>query len=348
MLDVRLKAYRGTTLAADRLIRSRTRFVQMSGNSFLHCSPGTRHPSDKFLIIQQRSQRGRGLFSLLSSVLCFIDIAERNSLTPLVDFENFQTIYNDEHISSTRNSWEYYFDQLNNYSLDQVYGSKNVYVTSNRYPLGYDYSITTIPSLFSIFERYIKIKSNIVEPDPLGIGHSKVLGVHFRGQEMRTARGHWLPPSFEQIRRAIDCMLERDRYEKIFLVTEDSNLLEQVQSAYGNLVIHSASFRTNGTNAYKSASRPRHFYELGREVLSDALWLSKCGGLIHCSSNVAEFSRFLNRGKYRSTIFINNGPNSRFYPFYKYMWGVKAVLPESFGGFSTDDRTLQYSRGCLD
>ncbi len=342
MPPIAFNSYKGHTRDADRMFRSRSGLVELLGNSFLKCSPGDRNPSLNFLLIQQSSVRGRGMFSLLSAVLCYIDIAEKCSLIPVVDFENFPTVYNDQDVLTTKNSWEYYFNQLSNVSLIEVYESQNVYVTCNRYPSNYDYSLTNIPSAYSAYDKYITIKDGVVGPDPLLGDHSKVLGVHYRGQEMRVARGHWLPPTFDQMRSAIDLMLDRDGYEKIFLVTEDLNLLEEIARIYGNMVLYTDSYRTRGWNAYKIKCRPQHFHNLGREVINDAIWLSRCGGLVHCTSNVAEFARFLNRGQYRSEIFINNGPNSRIYPLYKYLWSIKNALPASLGGFSTRGDVIIY------
>jgi hypothetical protein len=337
-----LDSYKGNTPSADLLFRSRREIVELLGNSFLHCSPGSRNSSVNFLLIQQRSARGRGIFSLLSSVLCYIDIAEKLSLIPVVDFENFPTVYGDSDVLTTRNSWEYYFNQLSNISLSEVYDSQNVYVTNNRYPSSYDYSVTSIPSLYSVYDRHIMIKDGIVGADPLRGDHSKVLGVHYRGQEMRIARGHWFPPAAKQMRAAIDLMLDRDRYERIFLVTESLDQLEEIVSIYGDIVLYTDSYRTRGQNAYEAKYRPQHFYNLGREVINDAVWLSKCGGLVHCTSNVAEFARFLGRGQYRSELFINNGPNSRVYPLYKFLWSIRNMLPAPLGGFSTHDDVLTY------
>lgn len=335
-------SYKGNTSASDLLFGSRKEVVQLFGNSFLRCSPGSRNSSVNFLLIQQRSLKGRGLFSLLSSVLCYIDIAEKYSLVPVVDFENFHTVYNDEDVLTTKNAWEYYFDQLSKFTLDEVYESQNVYITSSRYPCNYDYSVANIPAIRSVYDRHIRIKDGIVESDLLSTEYSNVLGVHYRGQEMRRARGHWFPPTTDQMRAAIDLMFERDGYERIFLVTEDLNLLEEIVRVYGDIVLYTDSYRTRGCNAYQAKCRPKHFYNLGRDVINDAVWLSKCGGLVHCTSNVAEFARLLNRGRYKSELFINNGPNSRIYPLYKVLWSIKNTFPTTWGGFSKSDDALMY------
>jgi hypothetical protein len=342
MRSHRLDLYKGATRDADMLVESRRGFEDFSGNSFLKCSPGQRNSSVDFLLIQQGSLRGRGMFSLVSAVICYIDIAEKHGLVPVVDFQNFPTIYNDEDIKFSQNSWEYYFEQLSNVSLKEVYESQNVFLTSSKYPVNYDYSLTNISSAYAAYTKRVTIKRGILGPDPIGANHSKVLGVHYRGQEMRVARGHWFPPSADQIRSAIDLMFSRDGYERLFLVTEDLDLLEEVVRRYGDIVSYSDSYRTRGWNAYTKKCRRQHFYNLGREVINDAIWLSRCGGIVHCSSNVAEFARFVNHGQYRSEIFINNGPNSRVYPIHKILWWIKDTIPAALGGFSLTEDVINY------
>ena len=46
---------------------------------------------------------------------------------PVVDMENFTNPYNEkDQINNTLNSWEYYFNQTSDYSLKDIYKSKNV------------------------------------------------------------------------------------------------------------------------------------------------------------------------------------------------------------------------------
>ena len=42
--------------------------------------------------------------------------------------ENFTTIYNErEKINNTYNAWEYYFEKLNKYTLNEVYNSERYF-----------------------------------------------------------------------------------------------------------------------------------------------------------------------------------------------------------------------------
>lgn len=310
---------------------------------------GDKNPEKVFFVIRQEGL-GRGLFSILSGVICYLDFADRCGFIPVIDFENFKTEYNqEEEVCSTKNAFEYYFLPINNISLDEVYSSRCVVLSGNGYPKSYDYTIAKIPGLYKTFQKYIKIRPEIeelVKASKNSLG-DKVLGVHFRGQEMRTAPGHWYPPSNKQMFKAIDIMLQRGAFDSIFVCTEDERLLNTLHQRYPGMIVSNKHYRTHGVNAYKENPRKNHKYLLGREILIDMLCLSQCDALISCSSNVAWMSRFVNNNLYSATIFINNGPNSNFWPLAKVLWSIKNILPVRMGGFKLDDKTIILTEACL-
>jgi len=303
---------------------------------------GDKNPDKIFFVIRQEGM-GRGLCSLLSGIICYLDFADRCGFIPVVDLDNFKTEYNEqEYIGGTKNAFEYYFLPVTNVKLDEVYSSKCVVLSSNDYPKGYDFTIKNIYGLFKTFEKYIKIRPEIerLAKIPTSPSGDKVLGVHFRGQEMRTTAGHWFPPSNKQMFKAIDIMLQRGSFNSIFVCTEDKQLLNILDRKYPGMVVSNNHYRTQSVNAYKINPRKNHKYLLGREILIDMLCLAKCDALISCSSNVAWMSRFINNNHYSATIFINNGPNSSFWPLAKVLWAIKNILPEKLGGFKLNDKTI--------
>lgn len=307
---------------------------------------GEQNPDKYFLVIRQEGA-GRGLFSILSSVLCWLDFADRHGFIPVVDFQNFINVYNeDKPINHNENSFNYYFELKSNYSLDEVYSSKNIIFTSNGYPRGYSYSIGNVPGLFETWQRHMQINRHVLQQvdEVHGKFLGRTLGVHFRGQEMRTAAGHWFPPTKKQMFNAIDRMIDKCGFDEIYVVTEDELLLKCIISKYGSSVLYGNHYRTSGANAYKQYPRQNHKYLLGLEVLVDMLLLSRCQGLVHCTSNVAEMAKFLNNGQYCCLTKINNGPNSRFGPLAKFLWYLRNSLPTLAGGFSTNDDVILFSK----
>ena len=75
--------------------------------------------------------------------------------------ENYKTIYNEKiKIKNTFNAWEYYFEKLNDFKLDQVYKSKNVIITNNKFFRNFNYNFLENQKLKEIFTKKIKIKKS--------------------------------------------------------------------------------------------------------------------------------------------------------------------------------------------
>ena len=75
--------------------------------------------------------------------------------------KNFPSAYSEnKKIFGTMNSWEYYFEQLTDYSLDEVYKSKNVIMTDNHFYRDEEFNveITSSTNLIKILNEQIKVK----------------------------------------------------------------------------------------------------------------------------------------------------------------------------------------------
>lgn len=303
---------------------------------------GQKNPSKIFYVIWL-DHRGSGFFSNFSSVLCHLKIAKENSLIPVIDFQNFPTLYNEKSkINQTANSWEYYFTPVSQSTLQEVYQSKHVFFSSGLYPRGMSYSITENPGLYQIFQKNISLQPDVkakIASFTGKINFNQALGIHFRGQEQKYATGHSFPPTEAQMFRYTDAIMAKYHLNKIFLVTEDSEYLKIFIRRYGDQVIYSDMFRTHGVNAYKLRPRPNHMYLLGREVLVDAYLLARCRGLLCGDSNVSEIARFINHGKYRVIYKIDNGINSSNPLIARHLYGLKKALPSQYGGL-TDKLTI--------
>ena len=116
----------GPKLYFKKYIRKK---IPILTNINLH-SFGIKNKNKKFYVI--RRSPGAGFFSNLTYVLGHLQIAKKYKFTPVIDMENYPTIYNEKNIKNkTYNSWEYYFKKVSKYKLDEVYKSKNVIITSN-------------------------------------------------------------------------------------------------------------------------------------------------------------------------------------------------------------------------
>ena len=295
---------------------------------------------DKIFYVIQRNP-GKGFFSNVAFVTNHIKVALDNGFIPIVDMENFVTWYNEKNkILKTNNAWEYYFEQISNFSLNDVYNSKNIILTNRNFyrSSGFLDSINEDKELKNVFQKYILIKKN-----KLKVIHylrkklfekKKILGVHFRGTGYKIGRQPH-PATIKQMVNRINKILSKENYDKIFLVTEDLNNFKAIIAEFKDKVIYlNNSVRENNSNtAFDTYPRLNHRYKLGRDILIEACLLSYCDGYLDIRNNVREAAIAFNLNPNQKRYFIDNGHNSAYPVIGKYIWYIKSFLPKMLGGF---------------
>lgn len=293
---------------------------------------GDKNPNKKFFVIW-REYLGSGFFSNFFHVANYINIAENMGMIPIVDFKNFKTLYNEkESINGTENSWEYYFKQISNYSLEEVYQSKNIFFCNGEFPLHH-----ILPkkrkNIKDIWNKYIKlnpaVKKKIKQYDYFF--ENKVLGVHFRGKEQKYATSHIFPATMKQMIKNTDYILDNHDIDKIFLVTEEKDYMDKFIKRYGDKMLCTDVFRVSKVNSYNLNPRKNHRYLLGLEALFESILLSKCDILLYTSSNLSENAKLI--GNHDFCYMINNGVNSDNPYITRYLYNIKRFLPKKYGGF---------------
>lgn len=281
---------------------------------------------------------GAGFFSIVTSTLAHIHIAISQGLIPVVDFDSHDSVYRENApVHGTSNMWEYYFEQPAGMSLGDI--GANFVSIDGTWPKGYPYDLSGAPLYREIWNDYIRftpVTTKYIDSSSETLQISpKTLGVHYRGQEMRTAKGHRYPPTLRQMRDAITWSLENADFDDIFLVTEAQQYVHYFVKFFGARVIPSPSFRLSHRNSYTLSRSPRknHKYLLGLEALRDAVLLSRCGGLVCGRSNLSEAAIMLAENNLTPMIRISQGRNS-FRPYVAPIkWYLKALLPQNVGGF---------------
>ena len=192
--------------------------------------------SNKIFYVIRRSP-GAGLFSNLTYVLNHLKIANKHNFIPVVDMENYPTIYNEKNkVNGTKNAWLYYFDQISKYSLDEVYKSKNVILTKNRFYKTFTHNIYNNKT-FLKFKNKIKVKKELKIKaeyfiNKYSLDKNKTLGIHYRGTSYKDAANHPFPPTFKQLSRKIDYLIKTYNFTKIYFATEDKGMFDLVVKKY--------------------------------------------------------------------------------------------------------------------
>lgn len=292
-----------------------------------------------FYIIQRYGGEG-ALFSDVTYVVNHLKVADDYGFIPIVDMENFPRWYNEKKIiKKTFNSWNYYFKPVSEYSLDEVYKSKNILLTLSKFysDIDFKYQIQDSKRLIQIYEKYIKIDTKIkriVEIlEKKLFQQKKILGVHFRGTSYKYGRNPY-PATIDQMKNQIYKIMKSDNYDKIFLVTEDIKHFNALKKEFNDSLIYlKNSFRSTGKVAFTTYPRLNHRYKLGRDLLIETCLLSKCDGYIDTKGNIRGAVLNMNLNNKQKRYLIDNGFNPGLPLLGNYMWYIKSILPSFLGGF---------------
>ena len=291
---------------------------------------------DKIFYVIKRTP-GAGMFSNITFVLNHLKICEKYGFIPVIDMQNFLTIYNErKKIKKNLNAWNYYFKNLNNYSLNEVYNSKNVLITNDKFFHFFSYNIEKDLELIKLLNSKIvinKYMKTCFEKLSKKFINKKILGIHFRGTSYKRSAGHPLPATINQMYKMTEKLLEENDIDNIFLVTEEQNYLNFFKKKYGNKLIYlKSSYRSNKNDAFKIYPRNLHRYKLGREAIIETMLLSSCEYFVYLCSNISSASIAYNIKKNQKRFEIKNGFNSKNIIFSQFKWYIKKILPSKFGG----------------
>ena len=308
-------------------------------NGFKYCEFGNQNPEKTFYIIKRSSHAG--IFSYLSFVLNHLVISKENNFIPIVDMENYVNPYNEiESIDDTFNSWQYYFKQVSNYNLKEVYQSKNVVFSRDDFHHKMSYRIHLDKNFENFKNREISIKEKYTDflknfMNTHNLNDKKILGIHFRGTSYKTSRGHILPATESQLKKHIDEILKKENHDKIFLCTEETKYLNFLKRQYPNKLLYLNAYRSNKNDAFLKYERKNHRYLLGDEAIKDTLILSKCSSLLFVRSNIINAANYFSE-KEQNMYEIFNGFNSRNQFIARWLWFLKKNLPRNFFGLKDE------------
>ena len=295
---------------------------------------------NKIFYVIKKDINPNGLFSNLTFVLDHINYSNKKKIIPIVDMENYSTVYNEqEKIFGTKNSWNYYFSLLNKYKLDDVYLSKNVIFSKNERLT--NKLVNKSPELKKILIKNIKIRPQIIKTykkiKQVYFGNNKsIMGVHVRGTLQRIVRGHSLPPHPQDLLNECIKIFKQTNSNKIFLVTEDNLYLNVFRKYFRNNLIYLKVPRSNPkfyglhNSHFTNYNRKHHKFMLGLESLIDCLLLSETKYNVFTDSNVWRISSLISKKKQVNYQLVTK-KNSNFKFLARWKWYLHFYFPNIFG-----------------
>jgi len=302
---------------------------------------GVKNRSKIFYVIKiyEKNKEGGGLFSNLLFILHHLKIADRLGVIPIIDMENFYNRYNQKKkIFGTKNSWLYYFEPVSKYKLEEVYQSKNVIMTNGFFSKNMKKNFHSDGDLLKMFNKYVKIKKNFINNAKIFVKKNffgkKVLGIHLRGTDRITTTNHPFPPTIQQMFGLIDNGIKKYKFNKIFLITDQLEYLDEFKKKYGEfLTYRKESFRSNQSKIFDLNVRKNHRYEIGRDNIEEMLILSEIRYLICTTSNLSQTSCLISKHNINYMEVEENGWNSKNLLIAQVKFTLKKFLPSFLGGF---------------
>ena len=270
-----------------------------------------------------------GFFALVRWSLDALYFCDCFSLRPYLRFSS-KNLYHDPAMPAELNTFEYYFQQpfsdsdnhSGSYKTTIQYHSRNG-LKAELLNGGVNYRTTNIyiEEMAKIWRKYLRFnettqKTIEYELKKRSIGEN-VLGVHIRGTDYKlNCKNHpcYITPS--EYYKHIDIVFEKYHFQKLYIATDDSDILADFIKQYGsqNIIFADNISRGTGTQGVHTSQSQRslHKYLLGLEVICDMCALAACGGLISSMSQVSLASRIYKKSTgadYKYDELLNKGIN---------------------------------------
>ena len=140
----------------------------------------------------------------------------------------------------------------------------------------------------------------------------------------------------------INEILSEESYDKIFLVTEDSNNFRSLKNYFGEKIIYLKNSQRGKTNleVWKKYPRNLHRYKLGRDILYETFLLSYCDGYFDINTNPTEFAHAMNLNPNQKRYTFDNGINKpwQYFKYLNFKWYLRNFFPEALGGFKKNKK----------
>jgi hypothetical protein len=280
---------------------------------------GSLNTNLKFYVIRRRPPAA-GFFSNISFVCQGLLYASEKGYKPIVDMENYwvHELSSLRTINNTKNAWCYFFEQTSEFSLSEVYKSKNVILSNASAPISDNHWLSTKSAKPEITFRNIRILKNIIENYifvnkktqefiektqlELELDTDQTLGVFIRGvvYDNAMAGSYFDIPSLDFILAQIKFMITRNNLNRIFVVTESFPLYKKIceyfrnEITISNLRYHSGlselEWLQNESKLVNKDGGINMGYDRTLKYLTEMSLLSSCKYFIGTYSNATLYS----------------------------------------------------------
>jgi hypothetical protein len=258
-----------------------------------------------FGIVSRADCSSCGLFSYYSVHLGCILTYLSQGYIPIIEVGSFVNVFNNYTADEKSNPWEILFNQPFGYTLEEVKkNAKKIEQLScswtNMAPAeGHIYqSQLTLDFYRYMSKKYMSIKKEIMDEADLKwkqlFANSKnVLGVLGRGTDFVFLKpgGHSIPPSTEKMIQDVKNMDKKNKYDWIYLATEDDMIRHKFIQSFGTKLKMIQNKNIFYEGGYIGNNKNLHGIEFQKLYLISMIILSKCIDIVaaRCSGAMGAF-----------------------------------------------------------
>ncbi len=268
-----------------------------------------------------------GFFACVRLALDGLYFCDQFGLKPVVMFPE-KSLYRDASRTEA-NAFNYYFKDTSEYAINDLEKIKTIALYSGRNTLyaeamnggvSYKTSKVYIERLAEVMKKYLHFRDDVLAQvreckAQMGIDES-TLGVHIRGTDYKgNYKNHPVYVTVEDYIKAMDEVLKMGAFTKVFVATDDKDILQQMIDYYGAEKITYNQSVTRGSGdvgVHTAGENQAGKYQLGIDVIQDMCALAGCGGIISSSSQVGLLARIYKLScdeKYRVDRLLFKGIN---------------------------------------
>lgn len=325
------------------LKRSRLLWALFTKGAEKRVSYGEKNPDKTFYVIRPYFflEENEYIFQNIPNLLTQyyynlqkLSYALEQGYIPVVDWQNYGRLPHseDEPVNGTTNSWEYYWNQPSSYTLEEVYESKNVILsTRNIGQFGYIPNCSMAPPLnryaellaelcpqYASYFSFNKSTQEYIDNayEALFSGKERVLGVVVRGSSYgikgTVYKSHPKQLSINELIKQVHERIEEWELDYIFFTNETQELIDIMRNEFGNKLIYLPRMRDR-IDRLKTTEDKNPMYEKGQryqtnlDYITEIALLARCTSLFGSMSSGMRTAIILNAGQYEHMLVVDKG-----------------------------------------
>lgn len=298
---------------------------------------GPQNPERTFYVIRSVKSDSRfylgvdlNLLANYSYALSHMLYAKERGWIPVIDQLNYP-VYNKEpeKINGSDNPWEYFWEQPQGTTLEEVYKSKNVVLSKRSWyaPGNPEYSVeahrdpVSIQKFHALMEEvplqaavkaYLdQCRERVFSRKGTVIGISMRNAGHAADSAFR-APGHPIQPGREELIRLVEKRMSDWNADYVFLATEEQENIRVFQEHFAERFLYLPRRRYNGWKVY-TKDDPNPLYREGRRYqtalnyLVEMELLAQCDALIGSITSGLRYAIFRNGGRFKHLEILDCG-----------------------------------------